>query len=136
MIIKQNRSKAIYYYLPLIITFTTVAILSLIFTSEPIYTSLGYSEEQIGFINLAIFTYGLPLCLFVSTIYATHKGFSIYKYKHTPPMNLPVFKNTESKPVKCPLCLYILSLLFLLFSIYMVYYGHNVFIDIFTSKGT
>ena len=136
MNIPKNRSGAINYYLPLYLIIIFIFLLSLLFTTELAQSYLNISNNINSYINLALVTYCMPVLLIVVCLYAVHKGFLIYKYKYNPPLNIPVFKQTESKKSKCPVCFFALSIFFLLFSLYMLYFGHNVFIEIYSFKNT
>jgi len=134
MKIPKDRARALKYYSPLYLLM--LFLISVLFTSDLSLSYLNMSLDTYGYVNLALFTYGMPLLLVVTCLYAVHKGYLIYKYKHTPPASIPTFKDEESVESKCPMCIFVLSLLFLAFSIYMLYFGHNVFIDIYYIKNT
>lgn len=92
------------------------------------------SELNLGYVNLAIFCYGLPMLLFLVCMYALHAGISVYKYKVTPPPNIPALTTVAPKPSKYPQCLLLITLLFSLGSMYAVYYGHNLYNQIAKGK--
>ena len=136
MIITKDRARAAKYYSPLILLMVFLLLFSFIFRTDVPLSYLSISLETYGYINLALFTYGLPLLLVVICLYAIHKGFLIYKYKLIPPTDIPTFHDEETTETKCSICIYLLSLLFLVFSLYMLYFGHNLFLDIYYIRNT
>jgi len=136
MNIPKDRVRALKYYSPLYLLMLFLFLLSVLFRSNIPLSYLNISLYTYGYVNLALFTYGMPLLLVAICIYAVRKGYLIYKYKRIPPINIPTFKDEKTVESKCPICIYILSLLFLVFSLYILYFGHNVFLDIYYIKNT
>ena len=135
-IIPKQRVKALKYYSPLLLLIVIILIFTSITSSENAATYLNTTKKQISYLSLSIFTYGLPFCLFIVSLYAAVKGFNVYKYKFNPPKNIPVFMSTETKLSKCPVCIYGLSIAFVLFSLYLIYYGHGVYNEIYNTKNS
>ena len=134
--INKHTLKAIKYYSPLFIYMSLLFILSFSASTQSVPIYFGMTEKDIAQLNLAIFTYGAPLIIFISGIYGVNLGYNIYKYQLNPPPNLPAFTNTTPKRPTCPTCLFILSIFFLLLSIYLVYFGHGVYNEIISNKST
>lgn len=136
ILIPKQRLRAMKYYSPLLIFIALFSILSFIASAESAHEYLTMTQIDVALLNLAIFTYGMPLLVFIVCIYAVIKWFNVYKYRLNPPPNLPLFKDTISKTPKCHICLFILSILCLLFSMYLVYFGHGVYNEILSNKST
>ena len=128
--IKIPSKKLIKYYSPLL---SYIGLLILLhFAAASDYFNM--SNKDIARLNFALFTYGAPLLLLIIMIYEVFYRFNVYKYKVTPPPNIPVLSNTTPKTPICPICFLIISIIMLLLTAYIVYFGHGVYNEIINAK--
>ncbi len=134
--IPDKKLKSIRYYSPLLLYMALLIIFHFTATSDVPFDYLNMSNKDIARLNLALFTYGLPIFLLVTTTYEVIFRFNVYKYKITPPPNIPVLSNPTPKIPVCPVCYLIISIIILFLTIYMVYFGHGVYNEIINAKNT
>jgi len=123
-------TSSIKYYLPFYVYMAIVFVISMLANPEYKPNCIVVSEQNLGYINLAIFCYAMPFMAFILGIYAIHLGVSVNKYKTNPPPNLSAMYASNPKPVKCPLCILFGTLALFLFVAYLVYFGHNIYTEI------
>ncbi|VAW63173.1 hypothetical protein MNBD_GAMMA08-1272 [hydrothermal vent metagenome] len=130
--IKIPNKKSMKYYSPLL---SYIALLTVLhFAANSDYFNM--SNKDIARLNLALFTYGLPVFFLITMIYEVLYRFNVYKYKVTPPPNIPVLSNSTPKTPTCPVCFLIISIIILFLTTYMVYFGHGVYNEIINAKNT